>query len=280
MPIYKTNGKKDGKEKFIVRINYVADSGEPKQLTRVAYGSTVAKNLETKLTNDIKLKGEKPMRKMTVQELFNEFIEVKAYELRQSSTERIKQMYNKQIAPMFNGYRIDKITVRDIQNWKLSIEKKGLALNTKQKAFTYFKAMIGYAVKMDYLQKNPLVIAGNFKGTLSIKPEMVIYTPEEFKRFIAVAREIAEERERLQNDLSEWNYYVFFSIAFYTGLRKGEIYALKWSDINGSHLAVTRSIRQRLKGVDIETAPKNRTSIRTLQMPAPLLAVLNAQKER
>ena len=170
--------------------------------------------------------------------------------------------------------------LRHLSTAKLSIERKGLALNTKQKAFTCFKAMLSYAVKMEYLRKNPLVNAGNFKGTLSIKPEMVIYTPEEFKRFIAVAKEDAEDRECLQNDLSEWNYYVFFNIAFYTGLRKGEIYALKWSDISGTHLTVSRSVTQRLKGGDMETAPKNRSSVRTLQIPLPLLAVLNIQRER
>jgi len=53
MPIYKVNGEKDGKKKYIVRINYVADSGEPKQLTRIAYGSSAAKDLEMRLIDDI-----------------------------------------------------------------------------------------------------------------------------------------------------------------------------------------------------------------------------------
>ena len=280
MPIYKGNGKKDGLQRYNVRINYVDDSGQAKQLTRVAYGLDAAKDSEMKLTNEIKVKGEKPMRKMTVQELFDEFIEVKACELRRTSTERMKQAYNKQVAPTFRNYRIDRITAKDIQDWKLSIGKKGYALDTKQNVFIRFKAMMGYAVKMEYLRKNPLENIGNFKDTLSIKPEMRIYTPEEFKCFIAAVKESAEEKELLQNNLSEWDYYVFFNIAFYTGLRKGEIYALKWSDISGSHLAVTRSITQRLKGGDVETAPKNKSSMRTLQMPLPLLEVLNAQKER
>ena len=88
---------------------------------------------------------------------------------------------------------------------------------------------------MEYLNKNPLTKIGNFKDILNIKSEMSIYTPQEFKKFIETAKEIAEEKEESQNDLSEWNYYVFFNIAFYTGLRKGEIHALKWSDIDGSY---------------------------------------------
>ena len=80
--------------------------------------------------------------------------------------------------------------------------------------------------------------------------------------------------------LSDWNYYVFFAIAFYTGLRKGEIFALKWSDISDHYLSVSRSITQKLKGEDRETPPKNKSSVRTLQIPKPLIKILNEHKAR
>ena len=280
MPIYKTNGKKDGLQKYIVRINYTADSGEPKQLTRVAYGLDVAKSLELRLNNEIKNKGETPSRKITVQELFNEFKEVKLYELRKTTLVKFLYSFNNHILPFFKKYRIDRITVQTVKDWKIYINKKDLALSTKKKIFIYFNALIKYAINMEYLNKNPLSKIGNFKDTLNIKTKMDIYTPEEFKKFITISKEIAEEKERLQGDLSEWNYYVFFNIAFYTGLRKGEIHALKWSDIDGSYLTVSRSISQKLKGGDYETAPKNKSSMRTLQMPLPLIEILNEQKQR
>ncbi len=105
---------------------------------------------------------------------------------------------------------------------------------------------------------------------------MQYYTPEEFIRYITYARERAVNA----SDTSEWDFYVFFNIAFYTGLRKGEINALKWSDIKGEYLSVKRSINQKLNGPDRETAPKNKSSIRTLQLPWPLLKVLAEHKER
>jgi integrase len=160
------------------------------------------------------------------------------------------------------------------------MEQMKLSINTKKKAFIYFSALMNYAVKMDYIQKNPFVKIGNFKDVLGIRPKMNFYTPQEFSNFITTAKEIAEERGKLHNDLSEWNYYVFFNIAFYTGLRKGEIHALKWSDIDGAYLTVSRSIFQKFHGEDAETAPKNKSSIRTLQIPLPLLQILNEQKKR
>lgn len=79
----------------------------------------------------------------------------------------------------------------------------------------------------------------------------------------------------------EWNFYVFFSIAYYTGLRKGEIHALRWNDIDNEYLSVKHSITQKLKGkTDVETPPKNKSSIRTLQMPLPLIVILKEHKKR
>lgn len=112
-----------------------------------------------------------------------------------------------------------------------------------------------------------------------MKKEMDFYTADEFKKFISVARQNAQEAEK-RGFLSEWDYYVFFVIAFYTGLRKGEIHGLQWGDISKGYLSVKRSISQKLKGGDRETPPKNTASIRTLQMPIPLKKILDEHKKR
>lgn len=281
MPINKVKGvKKDGLQKYYVRINYTDNSGQFKQLKRVAYGIDSANNLEIQLNIKIKNKGEMPTKKMTFQELFDEFMVVKSYELRKRTFFNYQHIYSCYISSIFKDYHIDKISVKDIQDWKIYMEEKNLSIKTKQRAFTFFSSIVNYAIKIEYLEKNPLIKIGNFRDSLNIKTEMKIYTPQEFKKFITSAKEFAEEKERLKNSLSEWNYYVFFNIAFYTGLRKGEIHALKWSDIEGAYLKVSRSIAQRIKGEDSETAPKNRSSIRTLQIPLPLIEILNEHKQR
>ena len=280
MPIYRIDGKKDGLQRYHVRINYISDNGKPKQLTRTAYGLEAAKDLESKLNNGLKNNGETPIKRMTVEQLFEEYKAVKRYEIREVTLKKYKEIYEYYISPAFRDTRIDKITVTLLRDWKLSIEEKELSVCTKRHAFGGLRALLNYAVEMEYLPKNPLQKIKNFKDSSSIKPEMSFYTPEEFKLFIDAAKRIATKRQEKNRDLSEWNFYVFFNIAFYTGLRKGEIHALKWSDINGSYLSVKRSIAQKLRGEDRETLPKNSSSIRTLQMPLPLIKVLDEHKER
>ena len=114
MPIYKVDGvKKDGLQKYNVRVNYISSSGEAKQLTRTAYGSDAAKDLERKLTAEQKTKGDAPVKKMTVQQLFDEYVKVKQYEVRETSLAQIKSHFALYIAQLCgqNGVSSEEPTV-------------------------------------------------------------------------------------------------------------------------------------------------------------------------
>lgn len=277
-------GSKDGKQKYRVRINYQDSMGVNRQIDRVAYGNAEAKELERQLMYEIK--EEAPAKRMTLNDLFEEYKKYKVNEVRESTYEKAISILNYHVIPDLGHIQISKLNKPVLMKWKTNMEEKvivskdgtetKLSLTTKQNVFGQFRALLAYAVKMDYIPKNLLSSIGNFKGTLTPKKEMDFYTSEEFKKFISAAKDYAENSPTNIG----WDYYVFFNIAFYTGLRKGEIHALKWSDIDGDYLFVSRSIAQKLKGEDRETAPKNKSSIRTLQMPKPLIKILNEHKER
>lgn len=283
MPIYKVGNtkNKDGLQKYHVRINYVADNGEKKQITRSVYGIDVARDLERKLENDIKVKCEIPVRKMTIKQLYAEYISVKKYEVREITLYRSDRMLKRYILPILEDVRIDKLSSKVLQDWKISMEERNLSLTTKRNVYTELRTMLNYAVRMEYIPKHQLSKVGNFKDALSSKKEINFYTPEEFKKYIEIAKKIALEKQKKENNMYEWNFYVFFNIAYYTGLRKGEIHALRWNDIDNHYLSVKHSITQKLKGkTDVETPPKNKSSIRTLQMPLPLIVILKEHKKR
>ena len=282
MPINKVKGSKDGKQKYRVRINYTDASGNHKQIERTEYGLAEARELERILLAEVK---QAPSRKLTVQTLYDEYISSQQHAIRTSTLEKTKTILRHHVLPYMGTYRLDKLNTAVLQKWKNEIETKtyskggktcNLKINTKQKAYSAFRALLNYAVRMDYISKNPLLKVGNFKDSNSLKEEINYYTAEDFEKFICAARNFAENSPATIG----WDYYVFFAIAFYTGLRKGEIHALKWTDIDGKYLSVSRSINQKLKGGDVETPPKNKSSIRTLQMPEPLIRILNEHKAR
>ena len=274
MPIYKMEGKKDGQQKYRVRINYIDSIGRNRQIDRVAYGNAEARLLEAKLMKEVK--EAVPASRYTVKTLFDEYIEAKKHDVRETSLDKTRRILNRYVLPYVETIKIDKLNNTVIQNWKNSINGLGLKIQTRRNIFGEFRAMMNYAVRMEYIIKNPLCAAGNFKDAYNISSQedkLRYYTPEQFQKYIACARKNAVT-------LTDWGYYVFFNIAFYTGMRKGEINALKWSDIEGDTIHVRRSIAQKLKGGDRETPPKNKSSYRTLQMPVPLIQILNEHKAR
>ena len=277
-------GSKDGKQKYRVRINYQDSMGINRQIDRVTYGNAEAKELERELNYDIKQ--SIPAKRITVKQLYEEYLKSKKHELREQSIRSIVTYLDNHVIPELGNLRLDKLTTPTLKKWKdvineKTVKNKGvkkLSIKTKQHIYKEYITMLNYAVQMDYIDKNPLKKIGNFKSsiTLESEKEMDYYTPDEFKLYIKAAYDCAKN----SSTNHEWDYYVFFNIAYYTGLRKGEIHALKWSDIEGDYLHVTRSIAQKLKGDDRETPPKNKSSIRTIQIPIPLKEILNAHKER
>ena len=221
------------------------------------------------------MKSSPQISNITIQELYDEYVKSKEHEVRASTIEKSKNVLSNHVLPYLGDTKLSKIDKKTLQGWKNKISEKALSIKMKQNIYKEFRTLLNYATLVEYLAKNPLTDIGNFRDPYATpdKEKIHYYTPEQFVKYIAVARSSAVT-------LTDWGYYVFFNIAFYTGMRKGEINALKWSDINGEILHVRRSIAQKLKGDDVETPPKNKSSYRTIIIPEPLKQILDEHKMR
>ena len=272
MPIYKQDGKKNGLQKYRVVVSFTNQNGEYKQLTGTAYGKEEAKQLEIELQTQTT---ENISKKLTVNELIEKYLESQKGDIRQTTFDKNFRNYKLYVSPQLGPKKLGKITPAVLQEWKNTLNETELSTRTKNNAYRQLSALLNFAVRMGYISKNPLPNVGPFRD-----PDFVVaaehiryYTADQFLKFIAAAKTAAEKS-------ADWRYYVFFNIAFYTGLRKGEINALNWNDIDGNVLHVRHSISQKIKGDDVETPPKNPSSYRSLIVPAPLLAILNEHKHR
>lgn len=275
MPIYKLNEKnKDGKLKYKVRVNYVDANGAKRQLTRVVWGSAEAKELEKQLVRELDNKTFCNTT-MTVSELFADFLNDSKQNSRATTVQGYEKNYRLHIKPYIDHIQIRRLNTKNLSEWKTAVNQKGLSLTTRKNIYSALRTALNYAVKMDYLPVNPLNKVGNFKDAYYQKEEMQFYTPEEFQLYKSAA--LAEAQTEKYYD-----FYVFFCIAYYTGCRKGEIHALRWNciDFNKQTLHVRKSINQKQKGGDVETPPKNQSSIRILQIPQPLIDILLEHKSR
>lgn len=276
MPITKTDKKKNGLQGYRVIVNYTDTTGAYKKIERTAYGKAEAQALEAKLLNDVR-SGETSTR-MKMSALCDEYLHVKSSEVRETTLNQIRQHVERVIAPMLGSHSLDTLNAKILQDWKNKVNEIDIAVRTKRGYYATLSGILNYAVSRGYMPQNPLVRIGNFKEVFFDKPQDALhyYTPDQYLSYSAAALDYAAEKDTLQS----WGFYVFFSVAYYTGCRKGEINALKWSDIDNNIMHIRRSIAQKLKGNYRETPPKNKSSYRDIQLPSTLLDILAEHKQR
>ncbi len=275
MPIYKTDDKKDGLIKYRVLVSYKDVQGNYKKKERHVYGKEEAKREESRLMAE--MLGGSAIK--NVRDLYDEYMYSIQKEIRQSTYDKKRRILEGNVLPTMAKVKIKDLDARTLQRWKNVISNADTAFRTKNNYYKEFVAMLNYAVKLNYLQKNPLSALGGFRDPEEVPTEgkLQYYTADQFKAYISVAKQEAESH----NNYIGYAVYVFFCIAYYTGMRKGEINALKWSDIEKDTIHVRRSITQKIKGKEeVETPPKNKSSYRDVQMPQPLIAILSEHKAR
>jgi integrase len=129
-------------------------------------------------------------------------------------------------------------------------------------AMTPFVEMLGHAVGWQYLAGNP---AAGVKRPRVVNQEMRILDGNQIRRLIDGHAEDGTPHVR-----PEWR--TFFLCAATTGVRLGELLALRWSDLDLStrRLWIRRSITR--KGTVQE--PKTRGSVRAIAITQTLMAAL------
>lgn len=290
MPIYRIDGeKKDGLQKYRVVVNYTDETGKKRTVERREYGKARAERTEAALREKIgrgAAKRDLAARPITLNELVKVYEKERGPEIRRTTLDKKKSVLANNVCPVLGEKAVRSLSAEDMRAWRVWINgrttEKGTPLKaaTKNAAYRELRALLNFAAANGYLRETPLKNVPAFRDPYkeAEAARLRYYTAEEYKRYIAAAREAAEKK----GDLRAWGLYVFFAVAYYTGMRKGEVNGLRWSDIeDGKYVWVRRSVAQKVKGKPwVETPPKNESSVRRLQMPGTLVKVLDEHRER
>ena len=89
-----------------------------------------------------------------------------------------------------------------------------------------------------------------------------------------------EELQRFLIQAQAEGYFELFLLDLCTGLRRGELLALQWDDLNvqTGTLRVERQV-QRIQGELVVSQPKTRASSRSILLPAPILKILKQYQQ-
>ena len=124
-----------------------------------------------------------------------------------------------------NSKRMDQITIWDIDKWQKGQLDRGIQRTTIGRAVTALKAVLNKAVELDVIEKNP--IAGR-KGKKADKKGVI--------RWLS-----ADEEQRLYDALSKRTGHlpVIITLLLNTGARPGEIFTLRWENVDLDNRSIT-----------------------------------------
>jgi integrase len=87
-----------------------------------------------------------------------------------------------------------------------------------------------------------------------------------------------EQKLLIESASGPWCLAMFLEMSAATGARRGEVLALRWSDIEGQDVVITRSLTQTRRGLEFKGTKTERP--RNVNLPDSLLLALGAHRER
>lgn len=219
--------------------------------------------------------------KITLNQWFYTWLfEFRINELKDTSFERYEGIYRNYIKGSALGKKkLVDIRTAHIQSYYNALAEQGKTTNTIKVLNKTLKTCLNDAIKQGYIVRNycSLVTMPKCEGSTGADKDndITFFTPEEQKTFIG----------SLENNKNR----MLFILALGSGLRLGELMALKWDNVDmiNNTLSVTHAISRLSKvGKDgsrtwsvLEHDPKTKSSTRTIPLPTKIIKELKKYKK-
>lgn len=257
-----TYQRKDGR--WECRISMGSIGGKRKY--KSFYGST-AQEAEYKMM--ISMQAEQSARvitEMTVKELAAEWLYVTRNRIKESTAANYRMKLDKHILPAFGNKNCSLLTAREVYLFIECKLKEGLSARYVSDIIVLLKSIYRYASR-EYAIRNVL---DGIVMPKRPKPEIKVLNKDQQHILSAYLNS-----ERSLTTLG-------IAISLYTGLRIGELCALRWSDIdiNNKTLTVRKTIQRiqvfsgKSKTKLIVTEPKSANSLRTIPIPDCIIPMI------
>ena len=168
------------------------------------------------------------------------------------SLEQYRSLSRIQIKPHLGILQLQKLRPADIAAWHQALGKTGISVRSIQHAHGVLRTALAHAAAVEILERNVATF---------IRPPKTVRTEVE----ILNAEQIADALRKLEGH----PIYPIAAVAIGTGARRGEIAALRWSDIDldAATVRIERSLEQ-VKGSVRVKSPKTAAGRRTVSLPA------------
>ncbi|NTV13151.1 MAG: site-specific integrase [Desulfobulbaceae bacterium] len=178
---------------------------------------------------------------------------IKSKSVKQSTWRGYRSTVNGHILPYFGDMPINNILPVDVENFRANLE---VGAKTKNNILIQLRDIFDLAFKNGYVKENIMLKVDNLRvDSGDIFPLSI----SEVKAFL---------------DCVHTDYRNFFAVAFYTGMRFGEMASLKWQNVLFDK-KLLNIVETRVYGV--EDVPKTKKSKRHVDLLKPATEALRSQ---
>jgi len=195
--------------------------------------------------------------------------------VRQSTANGYIDIYTRYLKPFLGHRRITDIDVNEIDAWLAHLKQVGLSASTRRKARQTCNTLYRYAIRKRFAIANPVsesqMPASEPGAPTQVQPPLSLL---EAKQYLDYFRETELD--------------VFIHLALHTGMRRGEIIGLNWSDISfeDNTISIKRSAKEttskRSDGTSrtelVLNPPKTSHSRRKIPMEPAVISAVKRQQ--
>ncbi len=181
------------------------------------------------------------------------------------SFERYQGIVRKHLIPAFGNILLTQLRPEHIQKHYAALYAQGLAARTVRYDHVVIHRALKLACKWALLSRN---VADTVDPPRAHDKEMNTWDEDNIIRFLNTAKDTT--------------YYALFHTALFTGMRRSELLALRWCDVDFifSQISVSRSLHQINDGSYVFTQPKSAKSQRSIALSPSAILVLKEYHEK
>lgn len=180
------------------------------------------------------------------------------------STRKMYESYFKtHIDPLLGSIPLSKLTVMHIDQLIASLREKKLGDEMVKRIYATVSASLNAAEKKELITKN---VANKIEKPTVERKERLVWDIETVRNFFQATKD-------------ESRYWIAAYLAVMTGMRQGEILAIRWSDVD-LEKGIIQVRRNLIKNLTIFSGLKTEKSRRTITISKQVIAILEEQKEK
>lgn len=277
-------------KRYLIKYDVVPTNGKPRQIkTKTLDGMTkqeveaflAERKAEVKRQRSAIATGEQVKDEVILSDLFADFLRQKRMKKEQNTMRRYETLVKLYLKPKFGDKKAKQLKPFHLTDAYTDWQQNGrdgrdaVSAKTIRHSHELLRNILNWGVRREVLSRNVAALIDDDDLPKVVQPKPLALTEGELRKLLDEAKNpSSRSKKRGYLSAQSW-FYPAVAFAAYTGARRGEVLALRWSEVNLKEKVITiaRSLTERMEF----KAPKNDRT-RMVEIEDDLCEILRAHE--